>query len=455
MSHPLGFRWFFSAIVGSCLAASVSAGQTVVYVDRHATGPTADGTTWCTAYRDLQPTLVAAAAGTEIRVADGRYTPAASARNIAFTLKSGVTVLGGFAGCGADDPDARDFVLYETILSGDLLGNDGPNFTNRADNSYNVVRGGLTDTTALLEGFTISGGNADGPNPLDRGGGIRNYFDLSRATFRNLVIRDNEAGFGSDTQRGGGGIYNDHTQCRFINCVITGNRSGHRGGGVYNNGAIYPDGVGTSPQFIHCTITANHGQTVGGMFNTGSANPTVLNSILWGNTHAGMPNLGAQIIPLAGVIVRYSHVQDLSTAFIPDPTNSPLNPLFVDFDGVDGIPGTPDDDLRLSDLSPCINAGDPASVIGPGDLDAGNGPRRVGCRVDIGAYESPHDQDFGDFNDDGRIDLRDAAAFQLCFGTPGSGFSWSPTCLCLFDAQPDGAVGPPDNDPFLSLITGP
>ena len=34
------------------------------------------------------------------------------------------------------------------------------------------------------------------------------------------------------------------------------------------------------------------------------------------------------------------------------------DPLFVDPDGVDGLVGTWDDDLRLSSDSPCINAGD-------------------------------------------------------------------------------------------------
>lgn len=450
------WRGCIAAII-LCALAAVSPAQTIVYVDRDATGPTHDGTSWCTAFLDLQPTLLAALPNTEIRVADGRYRPAASARNTSFVLKSGVTIYGGFAGCGAVNPDLRDLTLHETILSGDLFGNDGPNFTNRAENSYAVVRGDGADATALLDGFTISGGNANGTNPLDRGGGIRNYAPTTTATaavFRNLIIRDNEAAH----SRGGGGLYNDHTLSHYINCKFIGNRSAHHGGAIYNSGPAfpYPDGIATSPTFINCTIVSNHaGGSAGGMYNTGTANPTIINSIIWANTHTGTANIGAQIIPLAGVIVRYTHIQSLTAAFFPDAENSPLDPLFADLDGADNLPGTADDDLRLSDESPCINSGDPATVIDPADLELALAPRLSGCRVDIGAYETDFDQSPGDFDDNAVIDLRDIAAFQLCFATPESGFSWSPACLCLFDAQPNDSVDLPDAEAFRQLLTGP
>jgi len=434
--------------------AAISFAQTIIFVDRNASGPVHDGTSWCTAFLDLQPTLLAALPNTEIRVADGRYKPAITARTLSFNLKSGVAIYGGYAGCGATDPDERDFALYETILSGDLMGNDMPGFVNRADNSYNVVRGEGADATALLDGFTISGGNANGANPLDRGGGIRNYFTLSQAVFRNLVIRDNEAGH----SRGGGGLYNDHTQSQFINCLFHGNRSAHHGGAIYNSGpgTPYPDGIGTSPLFLNCTMVGNvAGSTAGGMYNTGTANPTVVNTIIWANTHGGTPNIGAQIIPLAGVFVRYSHIQNLTAAFFADAENSSLDPLFVDLDGADNLIGTSDDDLRLTNASPCINAGDPATEFDPLDIDLGGEPRIAGCRVDIGVYESNVDQLPADFNDDGAIDLHDFSAFQLCFDTPDSGFSWSPTCLCVFDAQPNDTVDLPDVEAFRQLLTGP
>ena len=58
---------------------------------------------------------------------------------------------------GETDPNARDVGNYETVLSGDLNGDDGPNFANNGENSYHVVTGSGIDETAILDGFTISG----------------------------------------------------------------------------------------------------------------------------------------------------------------------------------------------------------------------------------------------------------------------------------------------------------
>ena len=47
----------------------------VIYVDAHATGPVFDGSSWCSAYRQLYEALAVATVGTTIRVADGIYKP--------------------------------------------------------------------------------------------------------------------------------------------------------------------------------------------------------------------------------------------------------------------------------------------------------------------------------------------------------------------------------------------
>ncbi len=159
-------------LVMVCLAAGAVHGQSVLYVDDTATGAN-NGSSWCDAYVYLQDALVAAESSggtvTEIRVAQSIYKPDQGAgqtpggREATFQLINGVTIKGGYAGCGEADPGARDVTLYETVLSGDLTGNDGPDFENNDENVYHVVTGSFTDTTAVLDGFTIVGGNAARP----------------------------------------------------------------------------------------------------------------------------------------------------------------------------------------------------------------------------------------------------------------------------------------------------
>ncbi|MHC4087993.1 MAG: hypothetical protein ACYSU5_22725 [Planctomycetota bacterium] len=51
-------------------------------------------------------------------------TVTAGDRTATFQLINGVAIYGGYAGFGEPNADARDIELYETILSGDLAGND-------------------------------------------------------------------------------------------------------------------------------------------------------------------------------------------------------------------------------------------------------------------------------------------------------------------------------------------
>jgi len=152
-----------------------------IYVNLAATGAN-NGTTWANAYTDLQTAINAAGAGAQIWVKAGTYRPTSyldpkvtnDPRSRSFILKGGVSVLGGFAGTETQ-LDQRDVESNPTVLSGDfnrndsatwppVVGNDGNigsgDFT-RSENAYHVV-GALSQTTApILDGFTITGGNAN------------------------------------------------------------------------------------------------------------------------------------------------------------------------------------------------------------------------------------------------------------------------------------------------------
>jgi hypothetical protein len=192
----------------------------IIYVDQDAPGPIQDGSSWATAYAGLQNGLAVAVEGDQIWVAEGVYYPGSpgAARTVTFQLKNGVALYGGFAGMEAS-LNERDWATHPTILSGDLNRNGFPD----DDNAYHVVSGSSLDSSAVLDGLTIAAGNANGADPLNRGGGI--YMPDSSPTLQNLVIRRNYATWG-------GGMYG-YGAPYLANVTFLENHSNGEGGGLY------------------------------------------------------------------------------------------------------------------------------------------------------------------------------------------------------------------------------
>ncbi len=254
-------------IVFVCLLASLTTGRaalagTVIFVDASKPGG-GNGSTWANAYRYLQDGLSAARASggtiTEIWVAKGTYKPDQGVgftpgnRNASFSLINNVALRGGFA--GNEDPATfnltdRDFVANQTILSGDLAGDDGPNFANNGENSYHVVTSLQTTSTAVFDGFTISGGNANGTvSPTYYGGGL--YSNDGSPTLHNCIFSENSAG--PDPAGHGGGLFAIGDGPILNNCAFVGNRAfGTRasGGGMW-------DGWGGGVTLTNCTFVEN------------------------------------------------------------------------------------------------------------------------------------------------------------------------------------------------------
>ena len=220
--------WILVAMVVFFLVSSAT-GQTVIYVDPNAHGAN-DGSSWTDAFYYLQNALTAAQPGNEIRVAEGIYYPdqgggqTPSDRSATFQLINGVTIKGGYAGYDESDPNYRDIRLHESILSGDLNGNDVEIINPedliddpcRAENSYHVVTGSGTDETAVLNGFTISAGNANGPLMGDKmGAGLLN--DNGSPTIINCSFRDNIA------YLSGGGMRNQNSSPILTDCDFSSN----------------------------------------------------------------------------------------------------------------------------------------------------------------------------------------------------------------------------------------
>ncbi len=160
-----------AAILGAVWVSAAARADTVWFV-RASAGPGGDGLSFATAFSTLDEALVAAASGDEIRVAAGTYVPSVPGdRTSTFTLKAGVRVFGGFAGDN-DAFESRDAPTYLTVLSGDRVGDDEPTWINRDDNCTHVVTASdpAIGASTVLDGFIITGGNADGPDL--RGGGL-------------------------------------------------------------------------------------------------------------------------------------------------------------------------------------------------------------------------------------------------------------------------------------------
>jgi hypothetical protein len=182
----------------------------IIYVDADAPGAN-NGSIWANAYNYLQDALNAAVDDDEIQVAQGAYKPdqgaggTAGDRYATFQLVNAVTIKGGYAGFGESNPDARNVELYETILSGDLAGNDGADFASNTENTYQVVTGSGTDATAVLDGVTITAGNANGTGTYRYGSGV--YNDQGSPTLTNCTVKNNWA-----SSVAGGGMYNTTTK---------------------------------------------------------------------------------------------------------------------------------------------------------------------------------------------------------------------------------------------------
>ncbi|NLE56732.1 MAG: hypothetical protein GX616_00110 [Planctomycetes bacterium] len=532
----------------------------VLYVDDDA-APGGDGRNWGTAINDLQRAIcLATSAGgavKEIWVAAGTYRPdrETGERGPSFCLISGVAYYGGFAG-GETQRDQRDPAANVTILSGDLAQDDGPDFANNGENSFHVVTGTYVDDTAVLDGFTITAGNANGGFPFDAGGGMRNdhaspiisnclfegnagtwgaavedYVDSNpritgctflrnRAGLRggalsnndsNPVVRDctfaenhgaeavgvvfNVVGsvpvfidcrfIGNTAVQWGGAMQNaDQSQVNLINCRFLGNVAGTNGGAIDNydstltltnclfsgnrasqsGGAIWTLG-GSQANLYNCTFYKNStGWNGGGLGNDYMSTASLNNCVFWENTDSGGFDETGQVWTEGGPVTFNHNCIQGWTGAMGGTGNTGQDPMFIDPAGPDAVPGTIDDNPKLSRGSSCINTGNDVAVPpdifdldGDGDttelmpFDLAWQSRTVGDHVDMGAFEfqSPP----GDFDLDGDVDQADFGRFQACLSGAGT-IQSNPECLAAL-IDDDGDVDGDDTQLFLGCLSGP
>jgi|GEM_PF-3325961 len=183
---------------------------------------------------------------------------------------------------------------------------------------------------------------------------------------------------GNQAAQDGGAISVDNAKAEVHSCVFNGNTSGRHGGAV-----AYYSGTNRC-RILNSTFVQNDAVMQGKAlydFSTYFDSTLVINSIFRDNAQPEIehhPNGYA-------LNIRRSVVQSA----VPGTALFDLDPLFVSPLGVDGLPGTEDDDLRLSSTSPCIELGTPDTTgLGLFHVDADSGMRLAGI-VDLGAYELP------------------------------------------------------------------
>lgn len=318
-------------------------------------------------------------------------------------------VNGGGLCCSLVTGTITDCTITDNVAQGEWFGGGG---------GVSCLGGELTLTRCVIKGNRSTG-------DTNEGGGIEIY---GAVTLIDCDISENDAGYGNggnvycgedsdaalvnctmSDSVAGCGVYCDECSPRFAGCKISGNDYGihcYRADPVFasceitghstnwNASAVYSRS-NSAPVFTNCTFTGNQTSDPDGaaVFGTES-DLTFTNCILWGNSPAKI------VVESGTVEVNYSCVQGgwAGTG------NLNLDPLLTL-------------DRHLTADSFCLDTGDPAVVLTPGERDLDGHARVLRGRVDMGAYEFG----IGDFDGDKQVDLGDFDSWFDCMTGPNAG----------------------------------
>ena len=256
------------------------------------------------------------------------------------------------------------------------------------DNAYHVLITANLSSDAIIDGFTFSGGNADGTGSLvfdsesftrDDGGGIYNY--ESSPTITNSTFHGNSA------KGNGGGMFNlERSSPTITNSIFSDNTAATSGGGMFNL-------FSCSPTITNSTFVGNTAVSLGGgMVNEGSigdaSTPKLYNTVFYANTASESSDIFGNAIDESS-----SHNAsdgtgggiNAGTGFVALTPEEDLFTNSADPAGADDILGTPDDGMVPSSTSPLVDAG--VNSENEEETDITGGARVMGTAIDIGAYE--------------------------------------------------------------------
>ncbi len=268
------------------LWAVAATAQSVVYVDAGASGDD-DGTTWANAYTDLQVAIDSSEAGSSLWIAAGRYVTPDTA---SFYIDRGLSLYGGFDGTETSAEEA-DPAGNETILSGDVMGNDEMMYDSllAIDNNrvLTIIDTNVTSAfTVTLDGLTIRVGAiaANFPDTVSllgyAGGGI---LSTARLDVSRVYFTANRADFGAATAL----IFSTASGSAFDRITSEGNFNRFRAS-HYSNSA-------DSVSYTNSTFTGSEdGPDVSGMIFSLFGNGLMVDSCTFTNIDAS-ESVGAAI----------------------------------------------------------------------------------------------------------------------------------------------------------------
>jgi hypothetical protein len=272
---------------------------------------------------------------------------------------------------------------------------DGSQST-EVDTGSCVIFGSGEDSTAVIQGFTLTGGTGTsfdfgGGNLFREGGAI--IMSNSSATIKNNLIYNNEAAVVSGVGGGGGGgISSMFGNPRILNNVIMMNTatyaagmvlnwsagiirnniiSANEGGGQFGTGGLMVWESDPWTAIIeNNTIVGNISTTTAGGLSVQNTSAIIRNNIIWGNTQ----QTGTQVTGYGTSIFEYCDTEETYTG----QGNISINPDFLP------------QNFLLNENSPCVDAGDPGTSFNDKE-DVGNPgfalyPSLGALRNDIGAY---------------------------------------------------------------------
>ncbi|RQP18946.1 MAG: BspA family leucine-rich repeat surface protein [Parapedobacter sp.] len=467
--------------VGTCSVTLPSTPVTpgpdnILYVDQNVSGGNGSGDSWENAipeladalkwareqhdggspsWTEMDPLRIFVAKGTYLplyHAADGQYTTDGG-RDNSFVLVPNVQLYGGFDPLAGIETleDARilpDMNRPEqgSILSGDFNGDDRTdNYDNHTENAHHVTIASGNVGSALMDGFTVTGGYArgstSGPSVMGRtiyrffGGGtyvissspqfthmawFNNLGDWGGGLFNTVSLLTeisspeltNVAFYRNMAPGGGGGIRNFGGSVDIKQAIFANNGAGLVEDGTSSGpgGGIHSSGNGTSLSVTNATFYRNWivgvfiPQFDGGAIFVEQTSTLLNNVLIWGNEVEGDPadpsasisisTLGGDVTVANSLVAHSGGSANWNNAMgiLDGGNNIDADPVFVST-----IPGEVGY-LQLSASSPAINGGSNTAYTDAGgdlatDIDLAGNPRVYnltgGGVIDMGAYEYP------------------------------------------------------------------